>query len=63
MSHSGLWFADRTAISEDRCIGASARVMANVGVGSTIGAGAVVTRAIPSHAVADTPARVIKELT
>lgn len=50
-------------IGEDCWIGASATVMANVGVGSTIGAGAVVTRAIPSHVVAaGIPARVIKEL-
>lgn len=50
-------------IGEDCWIGASATVMANVGVGSTIGAGAVVTRAIPPHVVAaGVPARVIKEL-
>lgn len=51
-------------IGEDCWIGASATVMANVGLGTTIGAGAVVTRTIPSHVVAvGNPARVIKELT
>lgn len=50
-------------IGEDCWIGASSTVMANVGLGSTIGAGAVVTRAIPSHVIAaGIPARVIREL-
>jgi len=52
------------SIGEDCWIGASATVMANVGLGSTIGAGAVVTRAIPSHVIAaGVPARVIRERT
>ena len=47
----------------DNCwIGASAIIMADVGAGSTIGAGAVVTRAIPPNVVAaGNPARVIRE--
>lgn len=51
-------------IGQDCWIGASATVMANVGAGSTVGAGAVVTHAIPSHVIAvGNPAKVIKELT
>jgi virginiamycin A acetyltransferase len=48
----------------DNCwIGASAIIMADVGAGSTIGAGAVVTRAIPPNVIAvGNPARVIREL-
>ena len=54
---------DFTAINigEDCWLGASSIVMADVGSGSTIGAGAVVTRPIPSNVIAaGNPARVIK---
>jgi len=50
-----------TVIGADCWIGASAVVMATVGDGSTIGAGAVVVRDIPPGAVAvGNPARVIR---
>ena len=49
------------AIGSDCWIGAAAIVMADVGNGSTIGAGSVVSRPIPAHSVAvGSPARVIK---
>jgi acetyltransferase-like isoleucine patch superfamily enzyme len=42
-------------------IGAAAVVMADVGEGATVGAGAVITRPIPAHSVAaGNPARVIR---
>lgn len=48
----------RVVIGKDCWIGAAAIVMADVGLSSTIGAGAVVTRAIPSNTVAvGNPAR------
>jgi virginiamycin A acetyltransferase len=51
-------------IGEDCWIGASAILMADVGARSTIGAGAVVTRAIPPDVVAvGNPARIIKDRT
>lgn len=50
------------AIGPDCWIGTSAVVMANIGEGSTIGAGSVVTRDIPPRVVAvGSPARVIRE--
>jgi acetyltransferase-like isoleucine patch superfamily enzyme len=49
------------SIGSDCWIGAAAIVMADVGEGSTIGAGSVVSRAIPARSVAvGSPARVIK---
>lgn len=49
-------------IGEDCWIGASAVVMANIGARSTVGAGSVVVRDIPSGVVAvGAPARVIKD--
>jgi virginiamycin A acetyltransferase len=42
----------RVLIGEDCWIGAGAIIMANVGLGSTVGAGAVVTRALPDNVVA-----------
>jgi acetyltransferase-like isoleucine patch superfamily enzyme len=51
---------ETVTIGDDCWVGASAIVMANVGAGTTIGAGAVVTRPIPAHVVAvGNPARVI----
>jgi virginiamycin A acetyltransferase len=48
-------------IGADCWIGAGAIVMAEVGEGTTIGAGSVVTRPIPAHSVAvGNPAKVIK---
>jgi acetyltransferase-like isoleucine patch superfamily enzyme len=48
-------------IGADCWLGAAALVMADVGTGSTIGAGAVVTRAIPPNVVAvGNPARVVE---
>jgi len=45
-------------------IGSSAVIMADVGEGTTIGAGAVVTKPIPAGVVAvGVPARVIKQTT
>jgi acetyltransferase-like isoleucine patch superfamily enzyme len=44
-------------------IGASAIVMAAVGEGSTIGAGSIVTKAIPARVIAaGNPARVLRSL-
>jgi acetyltransferase-like isoleucine patch superfamily enzyme len=49
-------------IAEDCWLGAAAIVMADVGAGTTIGAGAVVTKPVPARVVAvGNPARVIKE--
>ena len=54
---------EEVQIGNNCWIGASAIVMASVGEGSTIGAGAVVTRAIPARVIAvGNPARVIKTL-
>jgi acetyltransferase-like isoleucine patch superfamily enzyme len=48
-------------VGADCWIGAAAIVMADVGAGSTVGAGSVVSRAIPPGSVAvGSPARVIK---
>jgi len=48
----------KVIIGKDRWIGAAAVVMADIGAGTTIGAGAVVTRAIASNTVAvGNPAR------
>jgi acetyltransferase-like isoleucine patch superfamily enzyme len=50
----------RITIGPNCWIGAAAIVMADVGEGSTIGAGSVVSRPIPAHAVAvGSPARMI----
>src|SRR3954453_17313828 len=50
-------------IGSDCWIGASAIIMADVGSGTTIGAGSVVTRPVPPNVVAvGNPARVIREL-
>ncbi|MBZ5580692.1 MAG: acyltransferase [Acidobacteriia bacterium] len=49
-------------IGDDCWIGAAAVVMADVGAGSTIGAGSVVVRPIPSRSVAvGSPARVVSQ--
>lgn len=49
------------ALGADCWIGAAAIVMADVGAGSTIGAGSVVARPIPPHSVAvGSPAQVIR---
>lgn len=49
------------SIGEDCWVGASAILMADVGPRSTIGAGAIVTRAIPADVIAiGNPARVLK---
>jgi acetyltransferase-like isoleucine patch superfamily enzyme len=51
----------RILVGRDCWIGAGAIVMAEIGEGSTVGAGSVVTRPVPAHAVAaGNPARVIK---
>lgn len=51
-------------IGEDCWIGAAAIVMAGVGSGSTVGAGAIVTKPVPPGVVvAGNPARIIKALT
>ena len=58
-SHDGTFTPVR--IGADCWIGAGAIVMEDVGEGSTVGAGAVVTRPIPPRVVAaGNPARVIK---
>jgi len=50
------------AIGKDGWVGASAVVMADIGARTTIGAGAVVTRPIPSGVVAaGNPARILKQ--
>lgn len=52
---------DRISVGSDCWIGAAAIVMADVGDGTTIGAGSIVSRAIPGNSVAvGNPARVIK---
>lgn len=54
---------ERVSIGSDCWIGAASVVMADVGEGSTVGAGAVVTRALPARCVAvGNPAKVIKTL-
>lgn len=51
------------SIGADCWLGAAAMVMADVGAGSTIGAGSIVTKEIPAHSVAvGNPARVIRSL-
>lgn len=51
---------ETVVVGEDCWVGASAIVMANVGSGTTIGAGTVVTRPLPAHVIAvGNPARVI----
>ncbi len=60
-SESGLF--EEVTIGRNCWIGTSAIVMADVGDGATIGAGAVVTHAIPPSTVAvGNPARVVKQL-
>jgi len=52
---------EEVVVGRDCWIGAGAIVMANVGAGSTIGAGSVVSRPIPPASVAvGSPARVVK---
>jgi virginiamycin A acetyltransferase len=51
------------SIGADCWIGASAIIMADIGSGSTIGAGAVVTRPVPASSVAvGNPARLIERI-
>jgi virginiamycin A acetyltransferase len=60
-SEEGVFTA--VSIGADCWIGAAAVIMADIGSGTTIGAGSVVTRPIPPNVVAvGNPARVIKEL-
>ncbi|HKE28865.1 MAG TPA: DapH/DapD/GlmU-related protein [Bryobacteraceae bacterium] len=50
------------SIGADCWVGAAAIVMADVGEGSTIGAGSVVTRPVSAHSVAvGSPAKVVKD--
>lgn len=52
---------ERISVGSDCWIGAATIIMADVGDGTTIGAGSIVSRAIPGNAVAvGNPARVIK---
>jgi virginiamycin A acetyltransferase len=52
---------DEVLIGEDCWIGASAIVLANVGAGTTVGAGSVVVKELPARVVAaGNPARVIR---
>ena len=68
-SHGRILGSDRGAfeavtIGSDCWIGAASVIMADVGDGTTIGAGAVVTRPIPAGVVAvGCPARVIRSAT
>jgi len=58
-SAEGIFSA--VTVGADCWIGAAAIVMADVGTGSTIGAGSVVTRPIPSSSVAvGSPAKVVR---
>lgn len=58
-SHTGRF--EEVAIGSDCWIGAAAILMAEVGQGSTVGAGSVVVQPIPPHSVAvGSPAKVIK---
>lgn len=53
---------EAVSIGADCWIGAAAIVMANVGDGSTVGAGAIVVKEIPGRSVAvGNPARVVRE--
>jgi virginiamycin A acetyltransferase len=53
----------RLRVGADCWIGASAVVMADIGDGATVGAGAVVPRPIPPHSIAvGNPAHVIREV-
>lgn len=58
------WIEDEVVIGADCWIGSSAIVMANVGSGTTIGAGSVVVKEIPASVVAaGNPAKVIRRTT
>lgn len=53
----------RLSIGEGAWLGTNCVIMADVGAHSVIGAGAVVTKPIPSHSVAvGVPARVVKSI-
>lgn len=61
LSGSGVGVFEEISIGVDCWIGTSAIVMANVGKGATIGAGAVVVKDIPPRVVAvGNPARIVK---
>jgi acetyltransferase-like isoleucine patch superfamily enzyme len=59
------WKVERTLIRKGASIGSGATILCNVvvGEGATVGAGSVVTRDVPAHAiVAGNPARVLRNL-
>jgi acetyltransferase-like isoleucine patch superfamily enzyme len=52
---------ERISVGSDCWIGAAAVIMADIGDGTTVGAGSIVSRPIPGNSVAvGNPARVIK---
>ncbi len=54
---------DRVSIGDGAWIGTNVVIMADVGMNSIVGAGAVVTKPLPDHCVAaGTPAKVIRQL-
>jgi acetyltransferase-like isoleucine patch superfamily enzyme len=59
------WKVERTIVKRGASIGSGATILANVVIGehAMVGAGAVVTRDVPPHAVvAGNPARVLRQL-